>query len=85
VLEGTKLQGGVHQAIEQKEHLNVTPESRAMASITYQNLFRMFTKLAGMTGTGKTAEKEFIEVYDMEVVRIPTNSPVRRIDYPDKI
>ncbi len=85
VLDSTKLQGGQHQAIEAKEHLPLTPEMRAMASITYQNLFTMFDKLAGMTGTGKPAEDEFIETYNMEVVRIPTNIPVIRQDYPDRI
>ncbi|KXT76154.1 Protein export cytoplasm protein SecA2 ATPase RNA helicase [Streptococcus sp. DD12] len=85
VLDSTKLQGGQHQAIEAKEHLPLTPEMRAMASITYQNLFTMFEKLSGMTGTGKPAEDEFIETYNMEVVRIPTNIPVIRKDYPDRI
>lgn len=85
VLEGTKLQGGFHQALEEKEQVELTQETRAMASITYQNLFLMFEKLAGMTGTGKTVEEEFIETYNMEVVQIPTNRPVQRIDYPDKI
>lgn len=85
VLNGTKLQGGVHQAIEKKEGVKITPETRSMASITYQNLFLMFSKLSGMTGTGKPAEAEFIETYNMEVVQIPTNKPVIRKDYPDKI
>ncbi|MGT2711343.1 accessory Sec system translocase SecA2 [Streptococcus oriscaviae] len=84
-LKGTKIQGGVHQAIEQKEGVKVTPEMRAMASITYQNLFLMFPTLAGMTGTGKSAEAEFIQTYNMEVVQIPTNKPVIRKDYPDLI
>ncbi|AZR96873.1 preprotein translocase subunit SecA [Streptococcus suis] len=85
VLTGTRLQGGIHQAIEQKEGVKVTPEMRSIASVTYQNLFLMFDKLAGMTGTGKTAEAEFIETYNMEVIQIPTNKPVIRKDYPDKI
>ncbi|TMU00238.1 accessory Sec system translocase SecA2, partial [Halomonas sp. ATBC28] len=76
VLTGTRLQGGIHQAIEQKEGVKVTPEMRSIASVTYQNLFLMFDKLAGMTGTGKTAEAEFIETYNMEVIQIPTNKPV---------
>lgn len=85
MLKGTKLQGGVHQAIEQKEHVKVSPEMRAMASITYQNLFLLFPKLSGMTGTAKVAEDELIETFNMEVIRIPTNRPIKRIDYPDKI
>lgn len=85
LLESTKLQGGQHQALEAKEGLEISQEMRAMAAITYQNLFTMFDKLAGMTGTGKPSEAEFIETYDMEVVRIPTNKPVIRQDYPDQI
>ena len=85
LLEQTKLQGGLHQAIEAKEHVKLSPETRAMASITYQSLFKMFNKISGMTGTGKVAEKEFIETYNMSVVRIPTNRPKQRIDYPDNL
>ena len=85
LLEMTKLQGGLHQAIEAKEHVKLSPESRAMASITYQSLFKMFQKVSGMTGTGKVAEKEFLETYNMKVVRIPTNRPTQRIDYPDNL
>ena len=85
LLEMTKLQGGLHQAIEAKEHVKLSPESRAMASITYQSLFKMFQKVSGMTGTGKVAEKEFLETYNMKVVRIPTNRPTQRMDYPDNL
>ena len=85
LLEMTKLQGGLHQAIEAKEHVKLSPESRAMASITYQSLFKMFQKVSGMTGTGKVEEKEFLETYNMKVVRIPTNRPTQRIDYPDNL
>lgn len=85
LMEMTKLQGGLHQAIEAKEHVKLSPETRAMASITYQSLFKMFNKISGMTGTGKVAEKEFIETYNMSVVRIPTNRPIQRIDYPDNL
>lgn len=85
LMEMTKLQGGLHQAIESKEHVKLSPETRAMASITYQSLFKMFNKISGMTGTGKVAEKEFIETYNMSVVRIPTNRPRQRIDYPDNL
>lgn len=85
VMSGTKLQAGLHQAIEDKEGLIITQQTRAMASITYQNLFRMFKKLAGMTGTGKTNEEEFIETYNMTVIAIPTQRPIIRKDLPDKI
>ena len=85
LMEMTKLQGGLHQAIEAKEHVKLSPETRAMASITYQSLFKMFKKVSGMTGTGKVAEKEFLETYNMAVIRIPTNRPRQRIDYPDNL
>ena len=85
LMEMTKLQGGLHQAIEAKEHVKLSPETRAMASITYQSLFKMFNKISGMTGTGKVAEKEFLETYNMAVIRIPTNRPKQRIDYPDNL
>lgn len=85
VLDMTHLQGGQHQAIEAHEGVMLTKETRAVASITYQNFFRLFKKLAGMTGTGKTVESEFIEVYNMQVIQIPTHRPVIRVDYPDKI
>ena len=81
----TKLQGGLHQAIEAKEHVKLSPETRAMASITYQSLFKMFNKISGMTGTGKVAEKEFLETYNMSVIRIPTNRPLIRKDYSDNL
>lgn len=85
LMEMTKLQGGLHQAIEAKEHVKLSPETRAMASITYQSLFKMFNKISGMTGTGKVAEKEFLETYNMYVIRIPTNRPLLRKDYPDNL
>lgn len=85
LLEMTKLQGGLHQAIEEKEHVPLSEETRAMASITYQSLFKKFKKISGMTGTGKVAEKEFLETYGMSVIRIPTNRPNQRIDYPDNL
>lgn len=85
LMELTRLQGGQHQAIEAKEHVKLTQETRAMASITYQNLFKLFRKLSGMTGTGKVVESEFLETYSMSVVTIPTNRPVIRRDYPDQI
>lgn len=85
VLNMTKLQGGLHQAIESKEGVKITEEMRAMASITYQNLFLIFSKIGGMTGTGKTSETEFIDVYNMAVIRIPTHKPIIRKDLPDKV
>ena len=85
LLELTKLQGGLHQAIEAKELVALSQETRAMASITYQSLFKMFRKISGMTGTGKVAEKEFFETYNMSVIRIPTNRPLRRMDHPDNL
>jgi len=85
LLEMTRLQGGQHQAIEAKEHVKLTEETRAMASITYQNLFRLFRKISGMTGTGKVVESEFMETYSMSVIKIPTNQPVIRQDLPDQL
>ena len=85
LLEMTRLQGGQHQAIEAKEHVKLTEETRAMASITYQNLFRLFRKISGMTGTGKVVESEFMETYSMSVIKIPTNRPVIRQDLPDQL
>ncbi|MGV3312083.1 accessory Sec system translocase SecA2 [Streptococcus suis] len=85
VLEGTRLQSGIHQALETKENVKKTKESRAMGSVTYQSLFNMFPKLAGMTGTGHQAEDELISTYKVPVISIPTNVPIQRIDYPDKI
>ena len=85
LMEMTRLQGGLHQAIEAKEGLKLTQETRAMASITYQNLFKMFRKLGGMTGTGKVAEAEFLDTYAMSVIKIPTNRKKIRQDLPDQI
>ena len=85
LLEMTRLQGGQHQAIEAKEHVKLTEETRAMASITYQNLFRLFRNISGMTGTGKVVESEFMETYSMSVIKIPTNRPVIRQDLPDQL
>ena len=85
ILENTKLQQGQQQAIEAAMGAKISDDTRAMASITYQNFFRLFKKIGGMTGTGKTANEEFIETYYMKVIQIPTNKPVIRKDYPDKI
>ena len=85
ILEGTRLQSGIHQAIETKERVKKSKDSRAIASVTYQSLFNMFPKLSGMTGTGKIAENELISTYGVSVVVLPTNTPIRRLDYSDKI
>lgn len=85
VMEGRSLSDGLHQAIEAKEGLEVTEENKTQASITIQNYFRMYPHLSGMTGTAKTEEKEFDEVYGMSVVQIPTNKPKIREDMPDKV
>lgn len=83
IMEGRTLSDGLHQAIEAKEHVTITEENKAQAQITIQNYFRMYPVLCGMTGTAKTQEKEFREVYGMDVVQIPTNRPIARIDQPD--
>lgn len=84
ILRDTKLRAGQHQALEAKEHVPITQESRAMASVTYQSLFNMFEKKAGMTGTGVGDEEEFREIYGLDVVVIPTNRKMLRKDYPDQ-
>ncbi len=83
VMEGRRYSDGLHQAIEAKEGVPVQEETKTSASITYQNLFRMYKKLSGMTGTGKTEEEEFREIYNIRVIPIPTNRPIARIDHPD--
>lgn len=83
VMEGRRYSDGLHQAIEAKEGVKIQEESKTQATITYQNFFRMYKKLAGMTGTAKTEEEEFREIYNMEVITIPTNRPIARKDLPD--
>lgn len=85
IMEGRRYSDGLHQAIEAKENVEIQDESKTLATITFQNLFRMYEKLSGMTGTGKTEEEEFREIYDMDVIVIPTNEPVIRDDKPDLI
>ena len=85
IMEGRRYSDGLHQAIEAKEGVEVENESKTMATITYQNFFRMYRKLSGMTGTAKTEEEEFREIYNMNVITIPTNRPVQRIDNHDVI
>ena len=83
VMQGRRYSDGLHQAIEAKEGVKIQEESKTQATITYQNFFRMYKKLAGMTGTAKTEEEEFREIYNMQVITIPTNRPLIRIDNPD--
>ncbi|WGN88856.1 preprotein translocase subunit SecA [Ligilactobacillus faecis] len=83
IMDGRRYSDGLHQAIEAKEHVKIEEETKTMANITYQNFFRMYKKLAGMTGTAKTEEEEFREIYNMEVITIPTNRPIQREDRPD--
>ena len=85
IMEGRRYSDGLHQAIEAKEGVEVENESKTMATITYQNFFRMYRKLSGMTGTAKTEEEEFREIYNMNVITIPTNRPVQRVDAHDVI
>ena len=85
ILEGITLKNGQHQALEAKENVPLSNENRSIAAITYQNLFKLFKKISGMSGTAKVAEQEFIETYNLKVVWIPTNKPVIRIDKKDKI
>ena len=85
IMQGRRYSNGLHQAIEAKEGMNVRSESKTLATITLQNYFRMFNKLSGMTGTAKTEEDEFRDIYNMDVVVIPTNKPVRRIDMDDAV
>lgn len=82
-MEGRRFSDGLHQAIEAKEGVPVQEETKTSASITYQNMFRMYKKLSGMTGTGKTEEDEFREIYNMRIIPIPTNRPIQRIDHDD--
>ncbi|WEB82012.1 preprotein translocase subunit SecA [Vagococcus lutrae] len=83
IMDGRRYSDGLHQAIEAKEGVEIEDETKTMANITFQNYFRMYKKLAGMTGTAKTEEEEFREIYNMEVIQIPTNRPIQRDDRPD--
>ena len=85
ILPGRRWSDGLHQAIEAKEGLKIEAENQTLATITFQNYFRMYNKLAGMTGTADTEAAEFAEIYNLEVVVIPTNKPMIRIDYPDAV
>ncbi|MDD6810536.1 MAG: preprotein translocase subunit SecA [Lachnospiraceae bacterium] len=85
IMPGRRYSDGLHQAIEAKEHVKVKRESKTLANITFQNFFNKFEKIAGMTGTALTEEKEFRDIYGMDVVEIPTNKPVARIDHQDAV
>ncbi|QBO35909.1 preprotein translocase subunit SecA [Periweissella cryptocerci] len=83
IMDGRRFSDGLHQAIEAKEHVEIQEENKTMANITYQNFFRMYKKLSGMTGTAQTEKEEFREIYNMEIISIPTNMPVARLDEAD--
>ena len=85
VLEGRRYSDGLHQALEAKENVRIQDENQTLASITYQNYFRMYENLAGMTGTAKTEEEEFVQIYNLEVIEIPTNLPIQRADQQDAV
>ena len=85
IMEGRVFSDGLHQAIEAKENVPIKQETSTLATITYQNFFRLYAKLCGMTGTAKTEEEEFLSIYNMRVTEIPTNRPIIRTDYPDAI
>ncbi|MGL5733134.1 MAG: preprotein translocase subunit SecA, partial [Metamycoplasmataceae bacterium] len=85
IMEGRSYSEGLQQAIQAKEKIQIEPETKTMATITYQNFFRMFKKLSGMTGTAKTEEQEFLDIYNMRVNVIPTNKPIKRVDHPDEV
>ena len=85
LMVGRQYSDGLHQAIEAKEGVTINEETKTMATITFQNLFRMYNKLSGMTGTAKTEEEEFINIYNMYVIQIPTNKPIARVDLPDLV
>ena len=85
MMPGRRYSEGLHQALEAKEHVEVQPENQTLASITFQNYFRLYKKLAGMTGTAMTEASEFMDIYGLEVIDIPTNLPVSRLDEDDEI
>ena len=85
MMPGRRYSEGLHQALEAKEHVEIQPENQTLASITFQNYFRLYKKLAGMTGTASTEANEFLDIYGLDVVEIPTNVTVRRVDDDDEI
>lgn len=84
-MEGREFSDGLHQAIQAKEGVGIKQETKTLATITYQNFFRLYDKLAGMTGTAKTEEQEFLSIYNMRTIVVPTNKPIARLDYPDAV
>ena len=85
IMLGRRYSEGLHQAIEAKEHVDVQRENKTLATITFQNYFRLYDKLSGMTGTAVTEAEEFKSIYKLDIVEIPTNKPVARIDQPDVV
>ena len=85
IMDGRRYNEGLHQAIEAKEGIEVKHESKTLSSITFQNYFRLYGKLSGMTGTAMTEQTEFNEIYSLDIVAIPTNKPVIRNDFPDSV
>src|SRR5206468_5119265 len=85
MMQGRRYSEGLHQALEAKEHVQIQPENQTLASITFQNYFRMYEKLAGMTGTASTEAEEFGNIYGLDVVEVPTNMPMVRIDDDDEV
>ena len=85
MMPGRRYSEGLHQALEAKEHVQIQPENQTLASITFQNYFRLYKKLAGMTGTAATEADEFLDIYKLDVVEIPTNRPVIRVDEDDEV
>jgi preprotein translocase subunit SecA len=85
LMHGREYSDGLHQALSAKENVTVKQETITLATITYQNFFRLYSKLSGMTGTAKTEEEEFLEIYNMRVLELPTNRPIARVDYPDLV
>ena len=85
MMPGRRYSEGLHQALEAKEHVAIQPENQTLASVTFQNYFRMYKKLSGMTGTALTEAEEFGNIYDLEVTEMPTNLPVIRLDEDDEV
>ena len=84
-MEGRRFSDGLHQALEAKENVHIQPENQTLASITFQNYFRLYDKLSGMTGTALTEAEEFMDIYGLGVVSVPTNVPIKREDSDDEI
>ncbi|MEG1028666.1 MAG: preprotein translocase subunit SecA, partial [Brevundimonas sp.] len=85
MMTGRRLSEGLHQAIEAKEDVKIMPENQTLASVTIQNYFRLYEKLSGMTGTAATEAQEFLDIYKMDVLEVPTNRPIQRKDYDDEV